>query len=96
MIPNTNPETGFRYGVVALHSLQDWVFDEFFYNGTNLTADCGTVPLNAVIKMTYARRGNGVWYPLIKVSDSVGKTMCKDDKYRDFVLHMVNERVKVA
>jgi hypothetical protein len=37
MAPNTNPETGIRYGVVSLHSLEDWVWDEFFQSGTNLT-----------------------------------------------------------
>lgn len=39
MIENTNPETGVRYGIVALNSLADWVFDEFFHKGKNLTAD---------------------------------------------------------
>jgi hypothetical protein len=36
---NANPETGIRYGVVSLNSLEDWVFDEFFQNGENLTAN---------------------------------------------------------
>ena len=39
MLPNVNPETGIRYGVVALDSLEDWAFDEFFYQGRNVTAD---------------------------------------------------------
>jgi len=39
MLPNTNPETGIRYGVVKLDSLADWAFDEFFNNGRNVTAD---------------------------------------------------------
>jgi hypothetical protein len=34
---NTNPETGVRYGIVSLNSLAEWVFDEFFYNGTNVS-----------------------------------------------------------
>ena len=38
-MPNTNPETGIPYGVVNLHSLADWVFDEFFHSGTNETAE---------------------------------------------------------
>ena len=37
MLTNTNPETGIRYGVVSLQSLEDWVFDEFIGNGTNLS-----------------------------------------------------------
>jgi hypothetical protein len=36
-MPNVNPETGIRYGVVALNTLAEWVFDEFFYHGTNTT-----------------------------------------------------------
>lgn len=36
-MPNYNPETGIRYGVVALGSLSEWAFDEFFHNGRNLT-----------------------------------------------------------
>lgn len=35
MEANVNPETGVRYGVVALASLQDWVFEEFFNDGVN-------------------------------------------------------------
>jgi hypothetical protein len=34
---NINPDTGIRYGVISLNSLNDYVFDEFFYNGRNLT-----------------------------------------------------------
>ena len=44
--------------------------------GTNLTNDVGQEPLNIVIKMTEC---NG--QPVAKVSDSPGKTMCKDEKY---------------
>ena len=44
--------------------------------GTNLTNDVGCEPLNIVIKMTEC---NG--QPVAKVSDSPGKTMCKDEKY---------------
>ena len=39
MIPNMNSETGIRYGVVALDSLEDWVWDEFFHQGTNETQE---------------------------------------------------------
>ena len=34
---NTNPTTGVRYGLVALRSLEDWVFEEFVYQGENLS-----------------------------------------------------------
>ncbi|MGE5129588.1 MAG: nicotinate phosphoribosyltransferase, partial [Sphingomonadaceae bacterium] len=44
--------------------------------GTNLTNDVGYEPLNIVIKMTEC---NG--QPVAKVSDSPGKTMCKDERY---------------
>ena len=39
MLPNINPQTGIRYGVVALHSLAEWVYDEFFYHGRNITQE---------------------------------------------------------
>ena len=39
MLANIDRETGIRYGVVALNSLADWAFDEFFYQGTNLTSE---------------------------------------------------------
>jgi len=38
---NTNKETGIAYGVVALNSLEDWVWDEFERNGRNLSRECG-------------------------------------------------------
>ena len=44
--------------------------------GTNLTNDVGCDALNIVIKMTEC---NG--QPVAKVSDSPGKTMCKDEGY---------------
>ncbi len=44
--------------------------------GTNLTNDVGCEALNIVIKMTEC---NG--QPVAKVSDSPGKTMCKDEGY---------------
>ena len=38
MTANIDPETGIAYGTIYLNSLADWVFDEFFYHGTNLTS----------------------------------------------------------
>ena len=35
MIANTNPETGIRYGVVAMNSLESWVWEEFYASGTD-------------------------------------------------------------
>jgi hypothetical protein len=37
MLPNTNPQTGIRYGMISQNSLADWVMDEIFQNGTNLS-----------------------------------------------------------
>ena len=34
---NVNPETGIRYGVASLNNLAEWVFDEFFHDGTNVS-----------------------------------------------------------
>lgn len=36
-IPNTDPATGIRYGVINSNSLESWVLDEIMYNGENLT-----------------------------------------------------------
>jgi hypothetical protein len=30
-------DTGIRYGIVALNSLEEWVLDEFFHNGRNVS-----------------------------------------------------------
>jgi len=35
---NCDTETGTPYGVVSMNALEDWVFDEFFNAGENLTA----------------------------------------------------------
>jgi len=35
MIVNTNPETGIRYGVVSMNSLESWVWEEFYTQGTD-------------------------------------------------------------
>lgn len=34
---NTNLATGVRFGVASLASLEDWVFEEFLNDGTNLS-----------------------------------------------------------
>lgn len=44
--------------------------------GTNLTNDCGYLPLQIVIKLV---RVNG--HPVAKISDSPGKGMCEDQEY---------------
>lgn len=48
--------------------------------GTNLTNDVGIQPLSIVLKMT---RCNG--QPVAKISDSPGKTMCKDEAYLNYL-----------
>jgi nicotinate phosphoribosyltransferase len=45
----------------------------FFGIGTNLTNDVGYAPLDIVIKMTHTNQR-----PVIKISDSPGKTVCED------------------
>lgn len=52
----------------------------FFGIGTNLTNDVGFKPLNIVIKMTEC---NGS--PVAKLSDSPGKTMCKNEAYLTYL-----------
>ncbi|MCW8877012.1 MAG: nicotinate phosphoribosyltransferase [Kangiellaceae bacterium] len=48
--------------------------------GTNLTNDVGVKPLSIVMKMV---RCNG--QPVAKISDSPGKTMCKDEAYLSYL-----------
>lgn len=51
--------------------------------GTNLTNDLGYEPINIVIKMT---RCNG--QAVAKISDSPGKSMCRDDSYITYLKHV--------
>jgi len=54
--------------------------------GTNLTNDFGQwyTPINIVMKMTEA---NGK--PVAKISDTLGKTMCKDDNYLAYLRSVI-------
>jgi nicotinate phosphoribosyltransferase len=52
----------------------------FFGIGTNLTNDLGPTSINIVMKMVSC---NGS--PVAKISDSEGKTMCKDDKFLEYL-----------
>ena len=51
--------------------------------GTDLTNDMGEDALNIVIKMVECEG-----FPLIKISDSPGKTMCEDEEYKSFALKL--------
>ena len=57
--------------------------------GTNLTNDLGVIPLNIIIKMMECQG-----FPLIKTSDTAGKIMCENEKYKEFVMDYLN--IKVA
>ena len=51
--------------------------------GTNLTNDLGYDPINIVIKMTRCNN-----QPVAKISDSPGKSMCRDDSYIRYLKHV--------
>jgi hypothetical protein len=55
MIPNTDPKTGIKYGVVSMNALEDWVFDEFFYNGRNLTYEAAVEEFEAEFEDEHGR-----------------------------------------
>ena len=57
----------------------------FFGIGTNLTNDVGYKALNIVLKMTNC---NGS--PVAKLSDSPGKSMCKDEGYMSYLKNVFN------
>ena len=62
--------------------------------GTGLTFDIFDImPLNIVIKLSYVMSGNEVWYPMIKLSDDFGKTMCREKEYAEFVRKIVDKRI---
>ena len=50
--------------------------------GTHFTNNVGVTPLNMVIKMVKCND-----YPLIKISDAVGKTLCIDDDLKKFAIN---------
>jgi len=79
--------------MVELHKYFQGRIKAGFGIGTSLTNDIGIQPLNIVIKLSHAKRGNEIWHPLIKISDSPGKTMCEDKDYERFILKVVNQRV---
>ncbi|MEO5688804.1 MAG: nicotinate phosphoribosyltransferase [Burkholderiaceae bacterium] len=53
--------------------------------GTNLSNDVGLVPLNIVMKLTQC---NG--QPVAKLSDSPGKTLCKDETFLAYLRKVFN------
>ena len=53
--------------------------------GTTLTNDVGLVPLNIVMKLTQC---NG--QPVAKLSDSPGKTLCKDETFLAYLRQVFN------
>jgi nicotinate phosphoribosyltransferase len=53
--------------------------------GTNLSNDVGLVPLNIVMKLTQC---NG--QPVAKLSDSPGKTLCKDETFLAYLRQVFN------
>ena len=59
--------------------------------GTNLTNDVGLVPLNIVMKLTQC---NG--QPVAKLSDSPGKTLCKDETFLAYLRQVFNVAPEAA
>ena len=53
--------------------------------GTNLTNDCGPVPLQIVMKMVEQNHR-----PTAKISDSSGKGMCEDIEFQNHLKHIYN------
>ena len=59
--------------------------------GTFLSNDSDIPSLNIVIKL---QKVNG--HPVAKLSDNIGKTMCLDDEYLEYLRNAVNYRIKIG
>ena len=70
---------------VALYETYKTRAKLFFGIGTNLTNDLGPKAINIVMKMVSC---NGS--PVAKLSDSAGKTMCKDETYLAYLKEVFN------
>lgn len=57
--------------------------------GTNLTNDCGDVPISIVIKVQLA---NGI--PVVKISDTPEKAMSRDKNYLEFMKEFVRNKIR--
>ena len=71
-----------------LYNMYKGRINVLFGIGTNITNDCGYDPLQIVMKMDTCN-GN----PTIKLSDSPGKMMCKDDRFIKRVQKMINKKL---
>lgn len=60
----------------------------FYGIGTNLTNDVGFTALNIVLKMTNC---NG--FPVAKLSDTPGKSMCNDVSYMEYLAKVFNKKL---
>jgi nicotinate phosphoribosyltransferase len=57
--------------------------------GTNLTNDCGDIPISIVIKMQYCK---GI--PVVKISDTPEKAMGRDKNYLEFMKEFVTNQTR--
>ena len=57
--------------------------------GTFCSNDTGEMPLNIVIKLQYV---NGL--PVAKLSDAIGKAMCRDEEYLEYLKRSVDFRLE--
>jgi len=85
-------------GLTFEKALEIWqyastLFKVSFGIGTHCTNDAGYPALNIVIKATHARREHEkTWFPLVKISDTPGKTMCEDEAFKAFALQQCGRK----
>ena len=66
MIPNTDPKTGIRYGVIPLRDLEPWfAYEEFYNNSENLAIKEGQLPRPEGHGLPLRKKSRGV-----RVADS--------------------------
>lgn len=59
--PNEDPETGIHYGVIRQNSLADWVLDEIFQNGDNLSYDEAREEFEKDLRRKYFGKNAGIF-----------------------------------
>lgn len=92
MIPNTDPKTGIRYGVIPLHDLAPWfAYEEFYDNSENLAIKEVELEIDELfnpIKEFAKERGLDKETEIEKLKESIAEEMFENwDESEDSLLY---------